>query len=92
MPCACCEPPLSTTTIINTSLASSQVAQEVIVLTVDGTFTTSQIPADGGLFIVILDGVPQGLNADYTVDFDTGIVTLPGAVIGQVCIVIYVPA
>jgi hypothetical protein len=73
-------------------LASSQVAQEVIVLTADGTFTTSQIPADGGLFIVILDGVPQGLNADYTCDFDTGIVTLPGAVIGQVCIVIYVPA
>jgi hypothetical protein len=92
MPCSCCEPPISETTVINTSLASSQVIQDVIVLTADGTFTTTEIPADGGLFLVILDGVPQGLNADYTVDFDLGVCTIPGAVIGQTVIVIYVEA
>jgi len=90
MPCNCCEPPLSTTTVYNYSLASSQVVQEVIALIADGTFTTTEIPADGGLFLVILDGVPQALDTDYTVDFATGIVTIPGAVIGQHVIVLYV--
>lgn len=96
MPCSCCAAPISETTVINTSLASSQVAQERQTLLVDGTLTTLQIPSDGGFFILILDGVPQmldsGAGGDYTVDFDTGVVLIPGALAGQTAIIVYVPA
>jgi hypothetical protein len=92
MPCCNCEPPTSVTNVYNTSLASSQVLQESHTLTANDTFTTTEIPADGGFFIVALNGVVQALDVDFTVDFDTGIVSIPGAVIGDKVMVAYIEA
>ncbi len=87
-----CEPPTSVTNVYNTSLASSQVLQEQHTLVADGTFTTTEIPGDGGFFLVALNGVVQAIDVDFTVDFATGIVLIPGAVIGDKVLVAYIEA
>lgn len=91
-PCNNCTAPVSTTNVYNTSAAASDFKMESLTVSAGLTVTLTETPADGGFFLLFLDAVPQTYSVDYTVDFDTGVVTLIGATAGQVAAVIYIMA
>jgi len=92
MACNSCAAPASTTNVYNTSVAASQFAVEGMLVTVPNTVTCTDLPADGGFFLLFLDHVAQTYGVDYSVDFDTGIVTLTAAAVGQWIDLVYIKA
>jgi hypothetical protein len=54
--------------------------------------TLTELPVEGGIIMLTLDGVPQVEDVDYTVDELTGIITITGASDGQKVAVVYVAA
>lgn len=84
-----CIAPTSTTTVNDMSVPSSSVAQES--LTISGvTVTTSDLPAEGGFFLLFVSGLLWLIDVDYTVDWTTGVVTLVKAIPGGVTSVVVV--
>jgi len=91
-PCNNCESPSSVTNIYNTTVAASQFTMETLVVAANHTITLSALPASGGFFLLFLQSVYQLYGTDYTVDFDTGIVTIAGADVGASVALVYIPA
>lgn len=90
MPCNECQAPESTTNVYNNTLSAPAKAN----LTVSAglTVTLPSLPVDGGIVMLMLDGVPQVEDTNYTVDELTGIITLIGAIAGQAVAVVYIEA
>jgi len=88
----CCEAPESVTHVYNYSMTADQFQMDALTVGLGLKVTCSELPASGGFFLVFLEGAPQKYGTDYTVDFDTGIITFVGATVGQTCYVIYIKA
>jgi hypothetical protein len=86
-----CNPPVSITNVTNTSLASSQIGHDVLTVAANLTVTLSALAGDP-ILLLFLDGVPQYEGVNFTVDYDTGIITLIGATAGQTVFCLYVIA
>jgi hypothetical protein len=89
MPCNECSAPASQTNVIST-VAAAQFNQDQLVVA-SGIVECSELPAEGGFFLVFYDSVFQPPSA-YTVDFATGEITIAGAVDGKTVIAIYIKA
>ena len=86
-----CNPPTSITTVNNYSLAASQIGHEVLTVAANLTVTLTELAGDP-IFLLFLDGVVQYEGVNFTVDYDTQIVTLIGATAGQTVYVTYILA
>ena len=91
MPGCGCRAPQSVTTVNNASLAASMIGHDTLIVAANLTVTLTALAGDP-ILILFLDRVVQFEGTDFTVDYDTGIITMIGATAGQTVYAIYVKA
>lgn len=83
-----CIAPTSVTTIINNT--GSVPATADLVVSAGLTVTLPSLAVENGIILLLLDLVNQVEGVNFTLDFNTGIIQLVGAVAGQSVHVKYV--